>query len=170
MWENLPEDALTVRVGINTAKNLFRPCFGTPHLEGMSNISPHCHSRHEALLISIHPSTHPCWNLNQSTCAKFRKKSWSWERSIPGRGGSCPCMVTWFLYACVIEKCKMYRKLQYVHDECLFHHLVHCHLLASLCRYKEISNSTWPPRQARRGWESQNRKIKNLASSKDDVV
>lgn len=53
-------------------------------------IHPSIHpSRHQSINQSINPTTHP-----STTWAKFKKKSWLWERSMPGSDGSSPCSST----------------------------------------------------------------------------
>ena len=50
-------------------------------------------SNYLSIHLSIHHSTEPVIH-SSVTCAKFRKKSWLWERSMPGSGGSSPCSFT----------------------------------------------------------------------------
>lgn len=56
IYENLPEDPLTVWVGVNSANKLLPPCFGTPDLEGKTKISPHCQELFYFICPSVHPS------------------------------------------------------------------------------------------------------------------
>lgn len=52
IYKNLPEDPLTVGVGVNSTNKMLPPCFGAPDLEGKTKISPHC----QLLPFFIHPS------------------------------------------------------------------------------------------------------------------